>query len=185
MSKKKLVGTPMEREQFRKLRVKGYDTDTIRGMMKTKFTPQRWAAFVKDYQENFGRFHNPPSAAMARVEQLARCQLVQQLALETHERVMEGTVRKTVSTPKGTTEIMEEEIPNTRSLDSVLKAVDLESQILGTKAIQESRIIMQDFREATNALVSALTRHLLPDHEGLYNRIMADIEKETAKVPGL
>jgi antibiotic biosynthesis monooxygenase (ABM) superfamily enzyme len=44
---------------------------------------------------------------------------------------------------------------------------------------------MQEFSASVNAIIAALTRHLLPDNEGIYLKIMADIEKETAKVPGL
>jgi hypothetical protein len=181
----KCPGTQAEIDQYRRLRAKGNSREAIRTMMATKFTRQRWTALMRWIDNNLTKAYKIPALALAKAEQLDKVAMIQELAIKAHTRIMDGTVRKTVISDSGTTEITETQIPNTRALDTMIKATELESHLTGTKAIQEHRIIMQEFSASVNAIIAALTRHLLPDNEGIYLKIMADIEKETAKVPGL
>jgi hypothetical protein len=142
-----------------------------------KISVAKFRKFLEAFQVYVGKIHQP-GLEIQRSLQLARTERVFKSALSVHKKVEAGISREKRVGPDGEVTLTErQEVPNSRALDTAIKAVQLQMELSGTKVQIEEARIRREAQETLSQLTLALGQVLLPNHEHLYLRVIAQFEK--------
>ena len=158
---------------YKKLIARGTDPEDARETLG--IAPRKFPAFRKFYLKKMAE---KTGAEQVRAEQRASALMIQEKAFAAHDVIMRGVSSEIITKDDGTvTRIDRTELPNTRALDTALKALDIRTQLDGTKIIGDLKVIQVDFKKSIDAVITAVEEILLPDHEALYLKISARVDE--------